>query len=803
MAEVTGSIGDQPVELNNAASEITLKALLSVAKLDSEILKRLALKFKVDLDKLQEEVDANAEAMADNTLQQISYQQSLDKSIEKWTRLNLVADQLNATMFKLAEGTYKSSDLFDSFGKMDNALGAVIRTLGPLVKMQEENFAAYQKISSAGVTFAGSLTDLRLAAANSFLTLDQFSNLMKTNGAQFLQLGGSVNDGAMAFSRFSGSIMNSKMGSHLMALGYSAEEANSSLLNYLAVSGVSNTKDLETNKQLREGAGEYLEELDRLAQVTGKSREEQEQNMKKLQVDAQVQMTAARMPAEQRAIFLKNVEYMTSQYGDAGKDIALAQAQHRSVMTKEGAMLVATSKDITKNYDQMAKDSYKYGLTSQQRIDGMNKISLGVQQGFNNFPLASIGTGIKGIDTAIVTTAKQMQQGLTSEKAFNERDQKIKEDRLKREDSQAKQMADTDQAFKKLGAELLKGFTPVIKHLTDFTHWLGQGALKIANFLEKNQGAATALAGLITVVTALTAIQAARVIKEKSDMLLGGAGRLLGGRGGGGGGGGGAAGEVLANVGKAGPGIGATLTGLAEGLSALGAAAGPVLIGAGVLAGVIAILGAGVAVAMYAISKSLPSLAAGFTAFNEVDGGNLLKVSLGIGALGIAMVGLGAGLTVLTAGNILSSIASIFTPGKSGLGGFIENLNNSLSGFDVVKLTGFATGLEKLSSAMVTYGKAVSSIDIAKAERVKELMKGTSAAEQIANAGSKAFTAAADRITTAIAGPTPGGTEKSSSDMIALNNTMKEILKYIRATADNTETSARALKPSWIPKGVI
>ena len=32
MADVYGNIGDQPVELNNAATEATLKALLVVAK---------------------------------------------------------------------------------------------------------------------------------------------------------------------------------------------------------------------------------------------------------------------------------------------------------------------------------------------------------------------------------------------------------------------------------------------------------------------------------------------------------------------------------------------------------------------------------------------------------------------------------------------------------------------------------------------------------------------------------------------------------------------------------------------------
>ena len=800
MADVTGNIGDQQVELNNAATEATLRALLTNAKIDTAILKGFANKFDVKWEDFQEALDESAEAIDDNTKKQIEQAQALENSIEKWRKINTVVDQLNTSMHKLAAGTFKTSDLMTSLEALPGAFGAVARVLTPFVKMQEENFESYQKMSSAGITFAGSLIDMRQAAANSFLTLNEFTTLMKSNGPALAQFGGSVNDGALAFSRFSSSIMKSPLGTNLMALGFTTQEANQGMLTYLAASGARDAKEIESNSKLREGAGQYLEELDRLAEVTGKSREQQEDIMKKQQVDAQIQVTAARMLPEQRAAFEQNVKYMTMMYGDAGKDMALAQAQGRSVMTKEGAMLTAMAPGIQGAYKKMVDAGNEYGIGSQQYIDAQNQMTLQVKGGFDKVPTAALGL-IKGLDQAQLTYAQVTKQGLDTKKALDERDIKIANDRADREKSQAKTMAETNSAFKELGAELLHGFSPVIEGLT----WLGKQLAPLASgfaaLLKHTPGLSTVIAVVISSMAALAAYNSAKLLKQKTGALLGGAGKLLGGSSGGGGG----VGDVLGGVAKGGPGIGIVLEGLAHGLKAF--AHPMVVLGAGAfgiaLGLIIAAVGGGIAAAAYLIGSTLPTLAAGLKSFSDIDGGNLIKVAAGVGALGLALAGFGLAMAAGSAGAAFDRVLTFATGGGTGgIAGVVEEITKSLAGFDPGKLMGFASGLDNLSKAMVSYGNAVATIDIAKAERVKELMKGPTAAEQIANAGAKAFSAAASQITQAISGPATSGTEKQGQDIMSLNNTMKEILKYIKAIEDNTEVSARIAKPSWIPKGM-
>jgi tape measure domain-containing protein len=105
--------------------------------------------------------------------------------------------------------------------------------------------------------------------------------------------------------------------------------------------------------------------------------------------------------------------------------------------------------------------------------------------------------------------------------------------------------------------------------------------------------------------------------------------------------------------------LGAGFKGIATGLSAF---ANPkILLGAGILAGSIAIIATGIGASIWifdklassAITHLLQSLANGVKAFNDINGDNLKSVGLGL-------IGLGTGIAVLTAGNIISGISSFF-----------------------------------------------------------------------------------------------------------------------------------------------
>jgi hypothetical protein len=395
----------------------------------------------------------------------------------------------------LINGSASASQLAGVFTVLGGNIGLAAAIISKLIAIQEENFAAYQKISSAGANFGGSLTDLRLAAMKSYLTLEQFGSLVKNNTNNLITLGGSVNSGAKAFAQYSNSILSSNLGNQLFSLGYTAEGANDAMLTYLGSMGVNNAEQLKNDKTLRAGTANYLEELDRLAQVTGKSREELNEKMKKDKLDADIRMTAARMPQKERDAFMSNVRYMTTMYGDAGKDMALAQAQGRGVITKEGQLLSAIAPKAQAAYAEMDSAAKRYGVGSKEYIAAQNKVSLAMQDGLGKVPttVLTANDAFKGLSTAVGTTADQQMAGLTSREAFDKRDKEIADETAKRKQSEASDMSTVMTSLKELGTTVMQGLTPALRFLTPILgglfsaisfllkpiFWLGELAMSI------------------------------------------------------------------------------------------------------------------------------------------------------------------------------------------------------------------------------------------------------------------------------------------------------------------------------------
>ena len=120
-----------------------------------------------------------------------------------------------------------------------------------------------------------------------------------------------------------------------------------------------------------------------------------------------------------------------------------------------------------------------------------------------------------------------------------------------------------------------------------------------------------------------------------------------------------------------------------------------VLIGAAGLAASIALVGAGIAAASWIMGKALPTLAEGFIAFNDVDGGNLARVGIGMTAMGV-------GLSALGVGSVIGAIGGWL--GKK-LGGGLDETVKKMESFGNVKMN--HTNIKNNAESVVAYSKAM------------------------------------------------------------------------------------------------
>ena len=312
MADVTGTIGSEQVELKNASTEETLlKVLASLKTLNQSILKTSS-------------AGAAGNNSADSALDAISKVSPHAAAINvAFTALGSVVSGLinKATVVAgafigLAEQAMdnqaKMSDFYGALGKVagqipifGGVLGGIIGLFQKMAAMQEANLAQYQKLTTAGINFGGSLTTLRMAASNSYMSFEAFSNLMVKNSTTFAKMGGNVNDGAEAFAKMSNELIKSPIGDRLLALGYTTDDVNQGMADYINITGGRNAQEMKNTKAIISSSAAYMEQLDGLAQLTGKNRSEMAEEMKKKASVAAFQAKLATMSEEERNQFFQ------------------------------------------------------------------------------------------------------------------------------------------------------------------------------------------------------------------------------------------------------------------------------------------------------------------------------------------------------------------------------------------------------------------------------------------------------------------------------------------------------------------
>lgn len=353
MADVTGDLGGQPIELNNAATEATLKQLLAatlamataqsktgkgsidVAKLEKD-LKKLADSTKKLTDSQKKEIEDKkkaADAQAKKTEADKKATAAQEKQIEsikdtidilgKWS------SAIEGTVGKITSAASGIANLGNSMTSAAAALsnipiagGILSSVFGAVAGSAEKSYQAFQRSASVGANFGGSITDMIDAASNAGMTFDQFSNLVAKNSEALALLGGSTSEGAKRLADLGKKIRTSPLGDELARLGYSTEQINEGFAKYSAMQARSTGGQRLSNEQLIAQTGEYLKNLDAVSKLTGKNKEALQAEEDARRRDAQFRVAERMIRQEDR----KNVDmFMNSlpskEMQDAFKEI--------------------------------------------------------------------------------------------------------------------------------------------------------------------------------------------------------------------------------------------------------------------------------------------------------------------------------------------------------------------------------------------------------------------------------------------------------------------------------------------------
>jgi hypothetical protein len=249
---------------------------------------------------------------------------------------------------KLAAGTQKVDGKFNELA--DGAVNSATVALRKFSEIVGNNTQDLEKFTNIGSSFGNSLNAMKIAAAESRVSLEDFYEILEKNNKSFAGLGGTVAEGSKEFAKLSRSFYDSGFAENLKQMGYTGKELNEVLALQVGIS----KSNMETTEEGRtrslKSAAELAYQMDEISKLTGKTRKEQMESMKEQQRDmkleAALRQQTAGMSKEDADAYRKQVmahiEEVKNTMGPAAANAAKEIATSGTLQTQASRQYVAT-----------------------------------------------------------------------------------------------------------------------------------------------------------------------------------------------------------------------------------------------------------------------------------------------------------------------------------------------------------------------------------------------------------------------------------------------------------------------------
>ncbi len=356
--------------------------------------------------------------------------------------------------------------------------------------MQEEALDSFSSLSQNGINLGGSLSQLRIDAFSTGLSLQEYTQILKDSSETLVQMGGSASLGKKNFDGIAKAMKDGGLTQELLNLGFTAQEANNTILQYAKTTGGISKQALNDQAGLASASARYGKELDFLARLTGESRESLQKKLEEEAAEANWQAFLASKDQATRDKLTDGLQKYSTVAGKAGSDIFKAAAQGIAVQGEAGQMTTALMGDLADTITKDAKrandrtvSSQEYFATSTRNMAlAQTQSARGYQQNATLFqalqaagdPLgAQMGAHAKNYQTL---TNSQGQLNLSVEenvRRFEEERRKAKE-AADAADSEVAAMREMQQAMKTLGLQLFTALKPLLPLVTEIIKFVGQ-----------------------------------------------------------------------------------------------------------------------------------------------------------------------------------------------------------------------------------------------------------------------------------------------------------------------------------------
>ena len=216
---------------------------------------------------------AGSDARKDATKTLNEFEKKLDDTVDLQEKQKKTIDNVIGAFTGLYGTIEKGEGTISSFTdglKGKGVFGTAFSVLGTRL---DTNIETFRQLSQTGANFGQSIVQMREAAGQALLPLDDFAALVAQNSQNLAALFGSTTEGARAIASLSEGMRTASVDS-LAPLGFTVDEINSTLLLNLERQRRTFNFDANARTQNIQSAINFAKQLDRLAKLTGTQREE-------------------------------------------------------------------------------------------------------------------------------------------------------------------------------------------------------------------------------------------------------------------------------------------------------------------------------------------------------------------------------------------------------------------------------------------------------------------------------------------------------------------------------------------------
>jgi hypothetical protein len=388
----------------------------------------------------------------------------------------LVKFSLQATL-----GEAKLSDFYKALSDVP-LLGKLFSFFGDIVAMQERVLGSYQSVAKSGASFSGNLTDLQQAAARSYMSLDSFVATVGKSGETFVLMSGNMQEGVRRFVDTQHKLLdpNGPYAQSIAGLGYTAEDTAAAMQSVIRSQGIMTGKNSMNNDQLAKATRDYMEDLDQLAKITGKRRDQIQAEVDEAQADQAYQLFLDSItdPTEKQKI-MSHVQQQVALYGKTGGDIAKNAVRGIMVPMNEAQTQLMTFNRGIMDVNAQANRSIKdRSITDEQFKKNMGQANYTAlkETGAMFKSMGPVTTALaSGMYPAINVVIAAQRQAAAAGYDFAKSQDIAKKAQQEQYKGTAGALKLSEDSIKGFGSEILKLISIVLRPLMSIlTGWTGQ-----------------------------------------------------------------------------------------------------------------------------------------------------------------------------------------------------------------------------------------------------------------------------------------------------------------------------------------